>query len=69
MHDMLVRLYSLPDLSPALEGARRAGVSVRRALAPEVAVVVAWAQEHFPRSAAEVGIACGRMPISQPSWI
>jgi GNAT superfamily N-acetyltransferase len=64
MHDMLVRLYNLPDLSPALEGARRAGVSVRRALAPEVAVVVAWAQEHFPRSAAEVGIACGRMPIS-----
>jgi len=64
MHDMLVRLYSLPDLSPALEGARRAGVSVRRALAPEVAVVVAWAQEHFPGSAAEVRIACGRMPIS-----
>ena len=64
MHDMLVRLYDLPDLPPALDGARRAGVSVRRALAPEVAVVVAWAQEHFPGSAAEVRIACGRMPIS-----
>ena len=64
MHDMLVRLYDLPDLPPALDGARRAGISVRRALAPEVAVVVAWAQEHFPGSAAEVRIACGRMPIS-----
>ena len=40
MHDMLVRLYDLPDLPPALDGARRAGVSVRRALAPEVAAQV-----------------------------
>ena len=64
MHDMLVRLYDLPDLPPALDGARRAGISVRRALAPEITVVVAWTQEHFPASAAEVQIACGRMPIS-----
>ena len=64
MHDMLVRLYDLPDLPQALDGARRVGISVRRALAPEVAAVSAWAQEHFPRSAAEVGIACARMPIS-----
>ena len=64
MHDMLVRLYDLPDLPPAIDDARRVGISVRRALAPEVASVFAWAQEHFPGSASEVGIACGRMPIS-----
>jgi len=64
MHDMLVRLYDLPDLPRALDGSRRAGISVRRALAPEAAAVIAWTQEHFPGSAAEVGIACGRMPLS-----
>ena len=64
MHDMLVRLYDLPPLPPALDGVSRLGISVRRALAPEVPTLVAWAQENFPGSAAEVGIACGRMPIS-----
>jgi GNAT superfamily N-acetyltransferase len=64
MHDMLVRLYALPPLPPALDAAGRQGISVRRALAPDVPALVGWTQENFPKSAAEVGIACGRMPIS-----
>jgi GNAT superfamily N-acetyltransferase len=64
MHDMLVKLYDLPSLPSALDGTLRQGISVRRALAPELPAVVAWAQEYFPGSAAEVGIACGRLPIS-----
>ena len=64
MQDMLVKLYDLPPLPTALDEALRLGISVRRALAPEVAALVAWTQEYFPGSAAEVGIACGRMPIS-----
>jgi GNAT superfamily N-acetyltransferase len=64
MHDMLVRLYDLPPLPPALDGALSQGISVRRALAPEVAALMAWTKENFPGSAAEVGVACGRMPIS-----
>ena len=64
MHDMLVRLYDLPPLPPVLDRASRQGISVRRALAPEVPAVVAWTKETFPGSAAEVGVACGRMPIT-----
>ncbi len=64
MHDMLVKLYELPNLAAALDAASRQGVSVRRVQAPEKPVVTAWAQSNFAGSAAEVGIACGRLPIS-----
>jgi hypothetical protein len=64
MHDMLVRLYDLPPLPPDLDRASRQGISVRRALAPEVPALAAWTKENFPGSAAEVGVACGRMPIT-----
>lgn len=64
MPDMLVRLYELPDLNEALADVARHGVSVRRALTPEVPVVVAWVREHFDAWAAEVETAFCRLPIS-----
>jgi GNAT superfamily N-acetyltransferase len=64
MHDMLVKLYDLPSLPSALDGALRQGILVRRALAPEVPALLAWVRENFAGSTGEVGIACGRLPIS-----
>jgi len=61
---MLVRLYELPSLPAALDAAARQGIAVRRVLAPEKPVVTAWTQANFAASAAEVGIACGRLPIA-----
>jgi GNAT superfamily N-acetyltransferase len=63
--DLLVRLYDLPPLAPALEAAAGAGVVVRRALAPERHVVVAWAREHGSDGwASECEVAFARVPLA-----
>lgn len=64
MHDMLVRLYALPDLAEALAACAAAGVAVRRALMPEKPVVVDWVRTHFPSSVAEVEAAFARPPAT-----
>jgi GNAT superfamily N-acetyltransferase len=64
MHDMLVKLYDLPSLTAALEPMTVRGIAVRRVLAPETPTVIDWVRTNFAASAAEVAIACGRMPIS-----
>ncbi|MEO8344604.1 MAG: GNAT family N-acetyltransferase [Betaproteobacteria bacterium] len=64
MHDMLVNLYGLPALQEATDAAAKHGVTIRRALAPEKDLLVAWVQANFPVVAAEVGIACCRLPVS-----
>lgn len=65
MHDMLVRLYDLPDGSARLRALREAGVDVHRALAPERHVVVSWVRQHFSEGwASECEVSFGRLPIS-----
>jgi len=64
MHDMLVKLYELPSLTEALDAMSARGIAVRRVLAPETPAVIDWIRTNFPASSAEVGIACGRLPIS-----
>jgi GNAT superfamily N-acetyltransferase len=64
MHDMLVRLYDLPEMQSGLDATSRQGVAVRRALVPEKAIVTAWVQATFPASAPEVDIAFGRSPVA-----
>ena len=64
MHDMLVRLYALPDLGPELADCASAQVTVRRALTAEKATVTTWARTHFPNSVAEVESAFCRLPVS-----
>jgi predicted N-acetyltransferase YhbS len=64
MHDMLVKLYELPSLAKAREALSARGIAVRRVIAPETPVVTEWARSNFATSAAEVAIACGRLPIS-----
>ena len=64
MHDMLVRLYALPDLAPALAHCAAHGVTIRPALGAEKSAVVAWVHQHFPGAAAEVDVALCRLPAT-----
>jgi GNAT superfamily N-acetyltransferase len=62
--DLLVRLYALPPLMPRLEALAPAGVTVRRALASERDVVVAFAEKHGSRGwASECEVAFARRPL------
>jgi hypothetical protein len=44
---MLVKLYTLPPLAPAVEAQRAAGVTIRNAIPPEKHVVVDWTRRTF----------------------
>ena len=63
MSDLLVRLYDLPPLGPALEALGAAGIIVRRAAAAERSAVVDWARAHgSPGWADECAAAFARLP-------
>ena len=64
MHDMLVTLYALPSLEPAVAACAARGVAIRRALAPEKPPVLDWVRAHFASSAAEVETAFARVPVT-----
>lgn len=64
MADMLVKLYELPDLEPALTLCRQQGVVVRGALAPERPPLLGWIKEQFPFWIEEVNAAFARTPVS-----
>lgn len=63
MADMLVKLFDLPPLAPALQDLVAAGISVRRALVPEKPVVVDWVRAAYPAWVAEVDTAFAREPV------
>lgn len=65
MTDMLVKLYALPPLEPALAVSHEASVEVRRALAPEKQDVLTWVGKNFSRRwVSEVDVSFARLPIS-----
>jgi len=64
MPDMLVKLYTLPDLDPPVAALQKRGVEVRRALAPEQPRACAWADEHFPLWTPELDASFARLPLS-----
>ena len=65
MADMLVKLYELPELAPVLAKLQKAGVEIRRALAPEKHVVLDWVRTNFnPGWASECDVTFGNKPIS-----
>lgn len=65
MTDMLVKLYTLPPLEPALEATRQAGVEVRRAMAAERQKVVRWVETTFDTYwAGETAVAFARQPVA-----
>src|SRR5882672_4496503 len=47
VHDMLVRLYDIPEPSARVAALHQAAIEVRRALAPERHVVVSWVRQQF----------------------
>jgi GNAT superfamily N-acetyltransferase len=63
--DLLVRLYDLPPLGPAVEALAAAGIGVRRAAAAERSAVVEWARAHgSPGWADECEAAFARLPLA-----
>lgn len=64
MADLLVKLWELPPVAPALAACAARGVVVRRALAPEKPLVVDWTRAHWPAWAAEVEVAFARQPVA-----
>ena len=47
MADMLVKLYALPDLAPALAGPKTKGVEIRQAHPDEKYKISGWVREHI----------------------
>ena len=65
MTDMLVKLYTLPELEPVLARQKAAGVEIRRAMAAEKQVVVNWIAKNFePGWASEAEAAFAQQPIA-----
>lgn len=65
MTDMLVKLYSLPDLEPVLAEQKAAGVEIRRAMAAEKQIVVDWVAQNFePAWVSESEVAFARQPVA-----
>lgn len=63
--DMLVKLYDLPAIAPALQRCADAGVDIRRAIGAEKHRITAWAREHFSEGwASEIDIAHSHLPLS-----
>src|ERR1700720_984948 len=63
--DMLVKLYDLPDSRPAYERLQQAGITMRRALAPEKHKVTAWVRKNFSEAwASEAEVAFSRQPVA-----
>ena len=65
MPDMLVKLYTLPDIEEVLAHQQKTGITIRRALTLEKHLVVNWVNERFSRAwANECEVAFSRQPIS-----
>src|SRR3954471_18584154 len=65
MADLLVRLYDLPPLGPALEALSAAGIIVRRSAAAERNAVIEWARAHgSPGWADECAASFARLPLA-----
>ncbi len=64
MSDLLVKLYDLPSLDPAIEKQSAQGIRIIRAMSPNKRQVVAWVATHFGEYwASEVDVAFSRSPI------
>jgi GNAT superfamily N-acetyltransferase len=63
MHDMLVRLYALPNVDDSIAACAARGVTIRRALLPEKRAAMDWVRAHFASSAAEFETAFAQVPV------
>lgn len=63
MHDMLVRLYRLPDGSELLQKLAEQGIRIRRCHPFEAHILEAWIEQHFSRRwVCEARVAMGHRP-------
>lgn len=63
--DMLVKLYALSPSGPLCETLMHKGITIRRALAPEMSVVLKWVRKHFSANwTDECQIAFSNHPVS-----
>ncbi len=64
MTDMLVKLYALPPLEPAIEAQRGKGIDVRRALPAEKYHLGLWVRENFSNFwASECDVSFAHQPV------
>jgi GNAT superfamily N-acetyltransferase len=62
---MLVKLYNLPEVAPLIVQQRAAGVDIRRAIAPEMHLVLEWMRSAWsPAWASECEVAFSNHPVS-----
>lgn len=64
MPDMLVKLYELPPLQPALLAVARHGCMVRRATSQDRAATLDWVESVFPSWCSEVETAFSHTPVT-----
>ena len=64
MPDMLVKLYDLPPLMPALVAAARGGAMIRRAVSGDKRKTLAWVRAGFPSWVAETKTAFSLSPVT-----
>ncbi|QHT61212.1 GNAT family N-acetyltransferase [Paenibacillus lycopersici] len=65
MGDMLVKLYQLPESESAKQFAERTGITVRRAIGPELVTVAEWIEKRFGKGwRSETEIAFARQPVA-----
>lgn len=65
MHDMLVRLYNLPDDWSFLQEQERKGVTIRKPMGTEKHVILAWVGKHFQQAwASEVDRSLCHTPMT-----
>lgn len=64
MPDMLVKLYDLPPLEPALVAAALGGYRIHRALADDRTAALTWVGSLFASWCAEVEVAFAHAPVT-----
>jgi GNAT superfamily N-acetyltransferase len=65
MSDLLVKLYTLPDLDAVVARQRAQGIAIRGALAPEKREVLTWVKRHWGSGwASECEVAFARQPVA-----
>lgn len=65
MADLLVKLYTLPDVAPRLLTLRERGIHLRAAHPTEAHTVAAWVREHFSEGwAPAAAVSATRQPSS-----
>jgi predicted N-acetyltransferase YhbS len=64
MFDMLVKLYDLPDMGPAVQLAEDKGYVIRRAMSYERTIVLSWLQELHTEWVDECAAAFTQNPVA-----